>query len=199
MAIKRLFLGILLLNQLSFPTFAHEPWQLSVSEPPATTPSDYWLETSFALVGSAAGNGAALLTFFLLDVLPPALSSEPEKSDWISAGGPIWSLLLILPMITTPLALHLFYPLPENIQVDPWQTAFGGFLTVSMHTLLMIPVFLLVQQPSFSQSIYLMAPLAFFSAVLLEGMGTAWFYDQSRRFSLHISDQSLRWVYQLSF
>lgn len=201
MSILRLILSILLLCQFCLPAQADDRWHFSApaSSSQATTPTDYWLETSFALAGSAVGNGAALLTFFLMDILPSALHSEAPETDWISAGGAIWSLLLLIPMITTPLTLHFFYPLPEDIQADPWQTALGSFITVSLHALLMIPLFLLVQQPNLSQSVYLVAPLAFFSAVLIEGMGTAWFYNQSRHFILKTADNGLGLVYQLSF
>ena len=194
--ILRLFLIIALLGSLILPAEA----QISTQPPHEITHTvpDFWLDTSFAMAGSLAGTSAALLVFFLADVLPPAFS-ETADNNWIEAGGGWWLSLLALPAVAGPLALHLFYPLPPGIEADWKQSLLGSVGAVALHTLLMIPVFMLVQQPEFSQSIYLTLPLAFFSAVVLEGLGSAWLYDQSRHFSLKQTAGGLQVVYQLDF
>jgi hypothetical protein len=194
--ILRFFLVITLAGSCVFPAGAQISAQPSDTLP--HTLSDLWLETSFAMAGSLAGNSAAVLVFFLADVLPPAFSDAADN-NWIEAGGIWWLGLLALPALTTPLALHLFYPLPQGVEADWRQSVMGSVGSVLLHTLCMLPVFMLVQQPEFSQSIYLTLPLAFFSAVVLEGLGTAWLYDQSRHLSLKQTGAGLQVVYQLNF
>ncbi|PIQ25870.1 hypothetical protein COW36_22290 [bacterium (Candidatus Blackallbacteria) CG17_big_fil_post_rev_8_21_14_2_50_48_46] len=204
MSIFRFILAFLLVLEFSLPAWAEPAYRLQFAEPVAaellSTPSDYWMETSFALVGSAAGNGVALLSFFLVDIAPTALSDgSSAPADLIGSGGALWLLLLLLPALTTPLTLQFFYPLPEHLQTDFWSTLLGSSAAVLLHAVLMIPLFFLAKQPSLSQSIYLIAPAALFSGILIEGLATAWFYDQSRSLRLEQADAGLKLVYHLTF
>ncbi len=170
------------------------------SDPVSSTEFDYWLEASVAMAGSAAGNGAAFLSFLLLDLVPPIYGmTTSAKPSWVNADSPFLAFYLLLPILAAPLALYLFYPLPEGVSVDHAQTLLASLGAVLLHTALMIPVFLFMNQANFSQNFYLAAPIAFFSALVLEGMATAWMFDHSRRLTLQQADNGLKLVYSLPF
>jgi len=170
------------------------------SDPISSTEFDYWLEASVAMAGSAAGNGAAFLSFLLLDLVPPIYGmTSTTKPSWVNADSPFLAFYLFLPILAAPLALYLFYPLPEGISADHGQTLLASLGAVLLHTALMIPVFLFMNQPNFSQNFYLAAPIAFFSALVLEGMATAWIFDRSRKLRLEQADNGLKLVYTLPF
>jgi hypothetical protein len=199
-----LILAFLLGLQLCLPASAQTQSPLlsfsQTTDQVKSTDYDYWLETGIAMAGSAAGNGATLLSVLLLDFIPPILGvTTSDKSNWVNTDSPFLAFYLLLPILAMPLALHLFYPLPEGIEVNYWQTLLASLGSVLLHTALMIPVFLAMQQPSFNQNFYLVVPIAFFSAIVLEGMATAWVFDQSRTLSLQQADSGLKVVYRLSF
>jgi len=151
------------------------PAQLSQTRQP--TESDYWLNSTYALGGSAAGHGVVVLTVVLLDILPAVFAAEGQApDDWIGAAGPLLALLLLVPMISTPLMMHIFSPKTEWEYVL-WSTV-GAVLSVILHALLMVPLFLFFAEDSasFAQTFYLLAPAAISSALVVEALGTAWFH-----------------------
>lgn len=199
-----LILTLCLAFSFALPTAAQvQPALISFAQKTDTVNStefDFWMETSVAMAGSAAGNGAALLSFLLLDLVPPIYGvTTTAKPNWVNADSPFLAFYLLLPILAAPLALYLFYPLPAGVSADFGQTFLASLGAVLLHTVLMIPVFLLMNQPNFSQNIYLTAPLAFFSALVLEGMATAWIFDRSRNLSLQQADNGLKLVYTQSF
>lgn len=137
------------------------------------SPSETWLNTTHALGGAAAGNALAILTVVLLDLVPVALAAEGEvPASWVEGAGPLLALLLLIPVISTPLMMHLFSPAAE-MQLAGWSLA-GAALSVLLHALLMLPLAVFFGQESLTQTIYVLAPAAFGSAVILEALGTAW-------------------------
>ncbi|MBF2054296.1 MAG: hypothetical protein IGS03_12665 [Candidatus Sericytochromatia bacterium] len=136
-------------------------------------PAESWLNTTHALGGAAAGNGLAILTVVLLDLMPVALAAEGEvPGSWVEGADPLLALLLLIPVISTPLMMHLFSP-AADWELAGWSLA-GAAASVLLHALLMLPLVLFFGQESLSQTIYVLAPAAFGSAVILEALGTAW-------------------------
>lgn len=164
---------------------------------PATTEADYWLASSYAAVGSLAGNGAVFLTVFALDLLP-GIVGQPD-ADWVNQFFFLTPLLLLMPMATLVLSLESYFPKPPHIDSNLWQTILGSALSVVVHAVLMLPMFYIFDQGSFSKTFYLLAPTAVITAALVEGMGTAFFFDKSRHWRVTPEPGGLRLSYSLAF
>jgi hypothetical protein len=132
----------------------------------------YWLNTLQASGGSAAGNAAVIFLFIALDVLPSFLS---PPGDWINGNGPLLSLLVLIPAITTPLFMHLWSP---NAKVEHWLgSGIASLLSTLIHLGLMVGLGLTLNSMGLTNGLantfYLLAPVGFISAVLFESMGTS--------------------------
>jgi hypothetical protein len=166
---------------------------------PATTEADYWLDVTYGMAGSAIGNGAILLTVIGLDLAPGLIG---QSGDWVNSAAPWLAFLILVPIASTTLMLHFAAPTPEGIETDFWQTLLGSSAGVILHTLLLIPLVLAFNQGSVSETFYLLAPAGFLSGVLTEGLVSALFHNQSRRWVVQASapgTAGLMLVHRLAF
>lgn len=147
------------------------PWaQLNNEKNRAET--SYWLNTLQASGGSAAGNATVLALFIAIDILP-AFLSLPD--DWVSSYGPLLGLLVLIPAVTTPLFMHLWSP---GAKAEHWLgSGIASLLSTLIHLGLMVGLGLTLNNMGITEGLastfYLLAPVGFISAVLLESMGTA--------------------------
>ena len=183
-----LSLAIIMIQVLVLPPSAqasdshHAPSQLIAP----STEADLWLESTYAMAGSAAGNATVVILVIGLDVLSaylPATSTGPQ--DILGTYTPWLSFLLIAPILGTYLALELFYPKHEMIQTEILPPALASLVSTIVHTALMfLAATTLFNQGNFKDTFYLVAPAAFITAILFEGVSTAYFYDKTRRWGL---------------
>lgn len=141
-------------------------------DPP--TESDLWLNSTYALGGAAAGNASAVLVFGLIDILPLLLTQVgwiEGSPNWVEGAGPWLLLLLLLPMAGTPLLMHLNSP-EARVESVGWSIA-GSVISTLLHALLMIPLVFVFGQGKLSDTVYLLAPAAVITALILESLGTA--------------------------
>lgn len=132
----------------------------------------YWLNTLQASGGSAAGNATVIALFIALDILP-ALLNSPDS--WITGAGPLLSLLVLIPAITTPLFMHLWSP---HAKSEHWLgSGIASLISTLIHLGLMVGLGLTLNSmgltDGIANSFYLLAPVGLISAVLIESMGTA--------------------------
>lgn len=141
-------------------------------DPP--TESDLWLNSTYALGGAAAGNASAVLVFGLIDILPLLLAQVgwvEGSPNWVEGAGPWLLLLLLLPMVGTPLLMHIYSP-EAQVESLGWSIA-GSVISTLLHAVLMIPLVFLFGQDKLSDTVYLLAPAAGITAIILESLGTA--------------------------
>lgn len=132
----------------------------------------YWLNTLQASGGSAAGNATVIALFIALDILP-ALFNAPDS--WVTSAGPLLSLLVLIPAVTTPLFMHLWSP---HAKSEHWLgSGIASLISTLLHLGLMIGLGLSLNNMGLTNglanSFYLLAPVGLISAVLIESMGTA--------------------------
>lgn len=158
---------------------------------------DYWTNTTYAFGGAALGNGALVLSVFVLDILP-LLWGDPgglliENNPWILP------LLLIFPMVLTPLLMHFNSPSAETDQVG-WSIA-GSILSVALHTLLVLPLLILFPQENLVSTLYFLAPAGVLSGILIEGLGTAYLHQIGSQWQVSpvASGSGLQLTHQIRF
>lgn len=133
---------------------------------------NYWINTLQASGGSAAGNATLIAAFIALDILPSFLM---PGSDWITGNGPLLSLLVLIPAITTPLFMHLWSPEAQAEHI--LGSGIASLLSTLIHLGLMVGLGFAFNEQGWSSGLastfYLLAPIGFLSAVLVESMSTA--------------------------
>lgn len=168
---------------LSPPVFANDKNQ---SEHVVTTQTEFGLEMIYAMMGSAAGNGGALVLFILLDIVPGFFES-PDFVPPDLVSNPLVALLLIAPAVSVAITMHFFYPQVKEVKANLFLSILGNLLGVLVHSLLMIPIFLNFQRPTISESVTTLAPIALITAVLIESLFTVFFYDWSKSWDIKSS------------
>ncbi len=157
---------------------------------------DYWINTTYAIGGSALGNGALLAMVFALDV-SSTFFGDPSGL-WIENSPWLLPLLLIFPLVLTPLMMHMNSPSAEGDQVA-WSIA-GSILSVALHTLLILPLALLFPQENLANTIYFLAPAGVLTGLLIEGMGTAYLHQVGSQWQVSpISGSGLQISHQIQF
>lgn len=142
----------------------------------APTESDYWLNSAYAMGGSAAGNGLIILTVLLLDLLPTAFANaDNPPGDWIGAAGPWLYSLGLIPLISTPLTMHLYSP-DAHWENYLW-TSLGTLAGMLVQGLIMWLFAQVFQQESGVQTFYLLSPVLLLSGLIFEGLTAAQFHQ----------------------
>ncbi|MEZ0369666.1 MAG: hypothetical protein ACAI44_11315 [Candidatus Sericytochromatia bacterium] len=163
--------------------------------------SDLWTNVTYALGGSAIGNALVALVIFLNNTISAdALAkntANAANTDWLNAAGPATLGLLILPMLVTPLMMHLTSPAAEN-GLAAWSIG-GTILATALHLLLMLPFYLIFNQGDLSGTYIAILPAAFISAVLLEALGAAGGHELGQNLRLASTQQGLLLSYRWEF
>lgn len=178
-------LSFLLVYSSAEPVFAQNiSMQKSFQSQSAPTESDYWLNATYAMGGSAAGNGLIVLTVLVLDLLPLLLTTEGEPPpDFLGAAGSWLFLLGLMPVVLTSLSMHMYSPKADWNSVL-W-TSLGSLVAVLLHSLLVVlPLSMLFQQEKATETFYLVAPIALLTGVLFEGLSAAQFHQFSERWQI---------------
>jgi len=177
-----LLLSFVLIFSTVSPALAQDHFSLDVSQAQvAPTDLDYWSNSIYAMGGSAAGNGLILLTVLALDLAPLVFTNEGEvPADWVGSAG-VWLFLLgVIPVISTTLLMHVSSPKADWESV--FWTGLGSLLSVLVHSLVVVlPMSLIFQQGSPTETFYLVAPVALLTGVIFEGLTAAQFHQFSER------------------
>lgn len=164
------------------------------------TDAEYWLDSTYAMTGSAAGNVAILLTVLALDLVPDALAKTGEPPPDLVNGNVLLGFLMILPVLTTAFALHWFAPKSEHLDTDLGQTLLGSAIGTLVHLVVLIPLVLLLPHGNTTQqTVYDLAPVGILTGVLLEGLFAAQFYGKSKHWRVESNQMGLVVVHRIPF
>lgn len=164
------------------------------------TDPEYWLDSTYAMTGSALGHTAVLLTILTLDLLPDALAKTGETPADLVNGNVLLGFLLVVPVLTTAFALQWFAPKSEHLSTDFGQTLIGSALGALLHVAILIPMVLLLPHGSTTQqTVYDLAPIGILTGVLLEGLMAAHFYGRSKQWQIQQSQGGVLLVHRIPF